>query len=304
MGPLGFLLAAALAPARLAWAAPEGYGAKGIFPVYDVSGEWVVYDKKSAGRASGDPRLRVGNRFLVVGSLGASVFAVTGSTAGYGGACKGHQPLRLRAAVLDGPRKEVGIPVIAIQAPPKFNLRRPQAKFRMLRNQVGEQTYQRLLGALKARLKDEVSSGEFRLKADDEPADSAEDGSRKPEADALASAAAKIDFGAVVSVAGLSDPFVLVEGTQVKASYRRCLRLANGGVLVGSCAVMRHELMAETSRLEFVSYDPSGQGKPFVLAYTPSEPLWGHERWGFALRKSGPRLFLGDSMDIRCREGF
>ena len=47
-----------------------------------------------------------------------------------------------------------------------------------------------------------------------------------------------------------------------------------------------------------------GGGNPYVLAFTPEEPLWGHERWGFVVRASGPRLFLTDAMDRRCREGF
>ena len=62
--------------------------------------------------------------------------------------------------------------------------------------------------------------------------------------------------------------------------------------------------MAETAQLRFVSYDPSGKGGPLLLAYSKEAPLWGHERWGFALRAAGARLFLRDAMDPRCREGF
>ncbi|MBI4060511.1 MAG: hypothetical protein HY403_03690, partial [Elusimicrobia bacterium] len=82
------------------------------------------------------------------------------------------------------------------------------------------------------------------------------------------------------------------------------LRLADGGRLLGPCVEMPHELMSETAQLRFVSYDPSGGGSPFLLAYTHGEPLWGHERWGFVLRRGGARLFLRDAMDPRCREGF
>ena len=67
---------------------------------------------------------------------------------------------------------------------------------------------------------------------------------------------------------------------------------------------MPHDLMAETAQLRFVAYDPSGKGSPFLLAYTRGEPLWGHERWGFQLTAKGPRLFLHDALDPRCRESF
>ncbi|MBI5210977.1 MAG: hypothetical protein HY927_13490 [Elusimicrobia bacterium] len=299
MAPLSLILASILAPAQAAWPASESYGAKGIFPVYDVGGEWLVFDKKDPRKK--DSRLKTGSRFLAVGSAGASVFTVAGSTLAYGGACKGNKPQRIRAAVLHGPRREVGIPVIGIAVPGRFSLKGSKAVYRALRNQVAEETYQSLMGSLKKRLGEELSSGEFRLKL---PDDAGEGGPPKNTEELAAAAAMKIDFGATVPVAGLPDPFVLVEGSQVLDSYRRCLRLADGKKLVGGCASMPHDLMAETSRLEFVSYDPSGRGQPFILGYTVSQPLWGHERWGFILRRSGPKLFLADSMDIRCREGF
>jgi hypothetical protein len=305
---LGLILLASLGPVSASWAAPgpsEPYGAKGIFPVYEVSGQWVIYDRKALGKTKPDPRLKQGLRFLVVGSAGAAVFSVEGSTAGWGAACKGAKPLKLRAAVLEGPRKDVGVPIIGISVPPKFSLKKPLAGFRTLSNQVGEETYGTLLGPIKGALRSELSSRELKPKTDEDAA--AAQG--KP-GDLAAEAAVKIDFGAPVSVAGLKDAFALVEGSQVAGTYRRCLRLADlaresgGARFLGECAPMRHELMTETARLAFVSYEPSGPGKPLILAYTPTEPLWGHERWGFALRKSGPRLFLNDSMDIRCREGF
>jgi hypothetical protein len=62
--------------------------------------------------------------------------------------------------------------------------------------------------------------------------------------------------------------------------------------------------MAETSLLEFVAYYPNAGAWPFVLAHTVSEPLWGHERWGFQITSQGPKLFLRDALDPRCREGF
>ncbi|MBI5625182.1 MAG: hypothetical protein HY924_15500 [Elusimicrobia bacterium] len=322
------LLALALGQSPLAGtcSAAESYGARGIFPVYEVSGQWVIYDKKNAGKpkAKLDSKLKTGGRWLVVGSAGAAVFTVQGSTAGSGAACKDAKPLKLRAAVLEGDRKQVGTPVIGIQVPPKFHLKGPVARPRLLRNQAGEETYRALLSPLKAALSAELASGELKAKPDEESG----------KGDPAVSAAVKIDFGAAVTVTGLADAYVLVEGSQVAGTYRRCLRLADlakarqvpggrmssdaeggqakarqvpgadKGALVGTCAVMRHELLAETARLDFLSYELSGRGKPLILAYTPSEPLWGHERWGFALTRSGPRLFLSDAMDIRCRESF
>ena len=104
--------------------------------------------------------------------------------------------------------------------------------------------------------------------------------------------------------AGLKAPVVLITGAQIGGTYRRCLRLADGDKLIGPCAEMPHDLMAETTQLRFITYDPSGKGSPFLLAYTRGEPLWGHERWGFVLRSSGVRLFLRDALDPSCRAEF
>ena len=62
--------------------------------------------------------------------------------------------------------------------------------------------------------------------------------------------------------------------------------------------------MAKPALLQFVTYDPAGGGSPFVLALTTKTPMWGDERWGFVIRAAGPRLFLMDAMDVRCRAGF
>ncbi len=107
-----------------------------------------------------------------------------------------------------------------------------------------------------------------------------------------------------MKVRGLHDPFVFVEESGISASSRRCVRLADGDKLIGGCAEMPRALMAETDLLEFVSYDPSGGGTPLLLAFTKSTPLWGDERWGYVVGAKGPRLFLMDAMDIRCRESF
>jgi hypothetical protein len=293
LAPLAFLLAAALVrPA----AAQEQYGAKGLFPAYNVGGHWLVYDKTTG--KGGSKALTLGGRFLLVGSEGADLFTVVHASAAYGGMCRGRKPLRLRAAILRGPRPKVGDPILAIKVPESFTLKGSRAEYRVLPNQVGEPVYQALGSALTAATVEEAKSGAFRFKLDDAGAEAFK-ADPKPEQVLL-----KIDYAAKVDVAGLKDPLVLVTGAQVSNSFRRCLRLADGGKLIGDCVEMPSDLMAETALLRFVSYDPSGKGAPLLLAYTKDAPLWGHERWGFALRASGARLLVRDAMDPRCREGF
>lgn len=271
----------------------DRYGAKGIFPVYEGDGKWWIYEKGGRQEA-----LKPGARFLVVGSRGSGLFSVARSSAAFGGLCRARQPVKLRTAILAGDRKPVGSPIIGIAVTPAFTLKGSKARYTPLSNQVTEQTYARLLAPLKSAVSDEIKRGVFRFKVDDNP-------SPRLLADPLPEQLTlKIDFGSEVGVRGLSAPFVLVAGAQASATYRRCLRLADGERLLGDCLEMPDALMAETSRLQFVAYDPSGKGGVLVLAYTPAEPLWGHERWGFALTSAGPRLFLMDSMDPRCREGF
>lgn len=269
----------ALAGCAPAAQAQEEYGAKGIFPVYETSGQWVIFDKKPNPK-SPTPVVK-GERYLVVGSAGAEVFEVARSSGTYGGSCRAGKPLKLKAGLLIGPRRKVGRPIIGIHVPPSFTLKGSRAEYTALKNEVSEATYAGLGQALRA------SAAAGALEA------------VKPE-----SIQTKIDFGATVRLDGVERPFVFVEETQTNDSYHRCLRLASGDKLIGDCAEMPRTLMAETALLQFVSYDPSGKGSPFVLAFTRSQPLWGDERWAFVVRDSGPRLFLMDAMDIRCREGF
>lgn len=292
------MLTALLAAAALARpaAAQDEYGAKGLFPVYEYGGQWLVYDKTTA--AGGSKALLPGGEFLVVGSAGADVFDVARASAAFGGACRARKPARLRAALLKGPRRSVGDPILGLKVPDGFTLKNSHAAYKPLPNEVGEPLYQALGGALTAATVEEAKSGAFRFKPDDEGRD-AFLADPKPEKVLL-----KIDYAAKVSVAGLKEPVVLVTGAQISNSFRRCLRLADGDALVGGCVEMPNDLMAETGLLRFVSYDPSGKGSPLLLAYTKEAPLWGHERWGFALRAAGARLFLRDAMDPRCREGF
>lgn len=281
---------AAPAPAK------EPYGARGIFPVYETAGQWLIFDKRPGKNPSGP--LAPGKRFLVVGSAGAEVFSVARTSGTYGGACRGRKPLRLRAALLKGPRAAVGRPLIGIAVPDRFSLKGSKAVYRPLKNEVAEADYARLDALLKASALEDLRSGLFRLRADD--ADGAALAA-DPKAEQLR---LKLDFGARLEVAGLGPVFAFVEETEYSMSSRRCLRAEEGGRLLGKCVEMPRALMAETALLQFVAYDPSGRGQPLLLAFTPEPPLWGDERWGFQLRAGGPRLLFMDAMDPRCREGF
>jgi hypothetical protein len=290
--PALLVLLAGLRPAS----AQEAYGAKGLFPAYSVDGHWLIYDK-TVGRG-GSQALKLGGRFLLIGSEGADLFTVAHASAAYGGACRKSKPSRLRAAILRGPRRSVGVPILAIKVPASFSLQGSRAEYRALPNAVGEPVYRALGASLAAATVEEARSGEFRFKPDDEGA-AAFAADPKPEKVLL-----KIDYAAKVRVSGLKDALVLVTGAQISNSFRRCLRLADGDKLIGGCTEMPSDLMAETALLRFVSYDPSGRGGPLLLAYTKDAPLWGHERWGFVLRAAGARLIVRDAMDPRCREGF
>jgi hypothetical protein len=291
---LVLLVSAVLLPVRAR--AADAYGAKGLFPVYAVGGRWLIYDKTSSEAASRS--LRPGSRFLLIGSRDAAVFDAAHATAAFGGICRKRKPARLRAAVLSGPRKTVGDPILAIKVPRGFTLKGSRAVYRALPNVVDESVYKDLQTAIASATVREAESGAFRLKPGDEGA-RAFLGAPDP-----AKILIKIDYAARPDVAGLKHPLVLVTGAQISNSFRRCLRLADGGRLIGDCVEMPSDLMAETALLRFVSYDPSGGGSPLLLAYTKTAPLWGHERWGFVLRKSGARLFLRDAMDPRCRSSF
>lgn len=291
---LGAALALLLLPA--APFAQDAYGSRGLFPVYATAGQWLIFDK-TAGRGEAAV-LAPGRRFLVIGSEGAALFSVARSSTAYGGACRDRRPARLRAALLKGPRSEVGDPVLALKVPPGFALRGSRAAYKPLPNAVDESVYRALGAALNEAALAEARSGEFRFKPEDEGA-AAFLADPKPEGLLL-----KIDYASPVALAGLPSAMALVTGTQISNSYRRCLRLAAAGALLGSCVEMAHELMGETGMLRFVSYDPAGKGAPLLLAYTKDAPLWGHERWVFQLRAAGARLVLRDAMDPRCREGF
>jgi len=138
------LLLALLCLPAVASHAQEDYGTKGIFPVYETSGQWVIFDKRRASSAA----LAVGSRFLVIGSEGAQLFDVARTSGTYGGACKDHKPMRLRAALLKGPRSAVGRPIIGIKVPAAFKLKGSRAVYLRLPNKVDEATYAALQPAL------------------------------------------------------------------------------------------------------------------------------------------------------------
>lgn len=296
------LAAALLLLCALPGRAQLPYGDKGIFPVYEDGGKWLIFDKKavkdSKRNKKHDKRLEPGRRLLVIGSRGSELFNVERTTSTYGGACAGRVPLRLPAAVLSGARDAVGIPVIALAVRDGYSLKGSKAGFTALGNRVGEDTYQLLGKVLKDRALEEVRDGNFRFKLDDAPTREFLD-NPPPEQIAL-----KIEFASGIKLQGMASPMVVIEGTQVLGTYRRCLRLADGGRLVGDCVEMPSDLRVETSLLNFLSYDPKGRGRPYLLAFTSAPPLWGHERWGFALRSVGVKAFLMDAMDARCRESF
>jgi hypothetical protein len=261
--------------------AQEDYGAKGIFPVYVSAGHWFVYDK--APGAAPTKALSLKSSFLVIAAGGEELLSVAHSSAAYGGLCRERKPSRLRTAVFAPASRSIGAPIVALKAPPGFSLRGHHTASRALPNAVGEALYQSLGPALSAAAVAELpSSGAAQT---DKPF-------------------VKIDFAARVPVAGLKAPLVLVTGAQVSSVYRRCLRLADGDTLVGSCLEMPHALMAESQALRFAVYDPGEKGSPLLLAYTEEEPLWGHERWVFSLRSSGAKLVVRDALDARCRESF
>mgnify|MGYP001563875093 CR=1 FL=1 len=290
---LALLAVLALAPAC---AAQVEYGVRGLFPVYTSGNQWVIFDKpRKSGKASD---LMPGSNFLIVGSIGADLFVVGRTSATYGGGCQNKKPLKLRAALLKGPRSAVGEPVMAIKVPDDFQMKGSRARYDALENKVDEPLYRLLGSTLTAAALQEGRSGAYRFRADDE--DSAAF-LADPKAEKIAM---KIDFAAHPSVAGLKAPTALITDAQISSSHRRCLRLADGDRLIGRCAEMPHDLMSETAQLSFVAYDPGGNGSPFLLAYTRGDPLWGHERWGFILRANGARLFLRDAMDPNCRASF
>lgn len=315
MMPLGLLWAAGVVSSEKPAPPPDGRGdvqvgaagpersprggskVPGIFPVYEAGGRWMVVERPKGKRLVGR-----GADLLVIGSKGVDRFQAARSTRTYLAACEGARPAPTTAFLLSAasPRSfsRVGAPVIAILLKKGAKVDPSQAAFRALPNQAREAVYRRLEEPLREAILSDLAAGAFRIAADDQEGQLL---ARNPNPEKLQM---KIDFASRVGYRGLPEAFLLVEGAQVSRTYRRCLRLFSGEKPLGACAEMPHQLMAETRGLEFVAYDPGGRGRPFILAYTETEPLWGHERWGFQLTDGGPKLFLRDALDPRCREAF
>lgn len=274
-------------------APPKRRSAAGIFPVYDLPQGWLLFDR------DGKPRsIANGSPFVVVGSKGTGVLTVQG-TAQVDAACVKGKPGKTSGYVLASRGGEaLGTPIIALRVPKGQKVDTRAAKLYRLVNEVGEETYGLYGKALKDAIINDVRTGAFQFKLDDSLG---EHYANNPDPEKIQ---LKIDFGSKVRIGGLRKALVLVEAANISRTFRRCIRLFDQNSALGECAQMPSDLMTETQTLEFVAYDPSGKGSPFMLAYTTREPLWGHERWGFQLSKRGPKRFLMDALDPKCRERF
>ncbi len=275
--------------------APSGSRVPGIFAVYEASGRWMLIERDGK-------RLGPNASLIVIGSRGLDSFKIEKATKTYAAACEGSRPAARRAWLLTAADaksfKKVGTPVIALLLKPGARFDAAKARFSVLKNEATEAVYQKVEPVLRAAVAGDLASGAFQMDIGDE------DGHRTAAAPDPEKIRLKLDFAARLRLAGLNAPLLVVEGAQYSRSYRRCLRLLDGQNPVGSCVEMPHELMVETAGLEFVAYDPSGSGRPFILAFSPKPPLWGHERWGFQSSDAGLKLFLRDALDPRCRDSF
>ena len=271
----------------------------GIFPVYEADKRWMLVERVPAG---GKRIVKQDTQLVVIGSKGAAQFHAATSTQSYLPACRDAKPAKTLAFLLSAksPKnfQQVGTPIIAIAMKPGASFDSSRAVFYALRNEVKEEVYQKLSGPIVDSVVEDLKSGTFQIKLGDSLGHAY---AQSPDPKKIQM---KIDFGSKLRLRGFEDAFVLIEGVQLSKSFRRCLRLFEAGRPVGSCVEMPHELMSETRSLQFVAYDPSGKGTPFILAYTQDPPLWGHERWGFQVTTKGPKLFLKDTLDPRCRESF
>lgn len=287
---------AAQRKAPKAAAVPAGSRVPGIYAVYEASGRWMLVDR------DGKKGLKPGSQLVVIGSHGLGQFHIDKASRTYATACEGSRPVARRAWLLTGKDakafKQVGTPVIAILLRPGAAFDSRRARFTALKNEVSEPLYKKLDAPLRAAVAADLGSGVFQMDLGDE------DGHKtasKPDPDKIR---LKIDFASHLRLDGLKDGVILVEGAEFSRSYRRCLRMVDDGAPVGACVEMPHELMAETAALEFVAYDPARSGRPFLLAFTDKTPLWGDERWGFQTTPEGPKLFMRDALDPRCRDAF
>lgn len=273
----------------------------GIFPVYEADKRWMLLERMPKGRRQAR-LVAAGTPLLVIGSKGIAQFYAQKATTTYTADCEALKAKPMRGYYLSAKSAKsfaaVGTPVIAIKLPKGRKIDSSRAKFAALPNTVREAVYKELESSIRAGVIADVKSGAFQTELDD-PGFLRFEAAPDPNGFQL-----KIDYASDIRLRGNPGAKITVEGIQISKAYRRCLRLFAGDKAVGECAEMPHELMSETRGLQFISYDPSGGGRPFLLAYTKDAPLWGDERWGFQLTAQGPKLFLQDALDPRCREAF
>lgn len=287
------MLAELAAAAWLLWPVPSA-GAASIHPVYPSDAGMILVDRRPGAWKKG---YKKNSPFLVVGSRAAAILSVVKATSTWEAACKGKKHLTLPAYVLGGrDAGRIGDPIIAIFLKKRSAVDTRRAQFKRLGNQVNEDAYRDFLDSVKAITSKELTSGDFVIDPGD---DYGRQLASQPNAEHQLH---NFDFGAQLKLAGIQDAFFMVDRIQFSKTLRRCVRLFINGKAAGGCAPMPHQLMAETNLLEFVSYDPNGTGQPFLLAYTPKAPLWGHERWGFQVSRRGPKRFMMDALDPKCRE--
>lgn len=283
---------------RAAAKTPRRSAVPGIYPVYESGGRWILVEHPPGRRRTA----RQGTVVLVIGSRGTAPFYLSRSTRSYEIGCRARRPVPKLAYLLSAKSaknfKDVGTPIIAIKLKKGARYDSSGGGFRALKNAVGDETYKLLERKVRGAIMDDLRGGRFQIKPGDERGHLL---ARNPNPENIQ---IKFDFFSKIRYRGMKKASVLVEGAQVSRSYRRCLRLIAGSDPVGDCAEMPHELMVETRQLRFVSYDPARRGRPFLFAYTQGAPLWGHERWGFRITDTGPKLFLRDALDPRCRASF
>lgn len=287
--------------AAAAAATPAKGGKKGgIFPVYEAGGRWMVIERVPAG--SSHRSVTRGTELVVIGSRGVDKFYASRSTRTYLAACENNRPAPTLGYLLKASSaknfKRVGTPVIALPLRKGVRFNPAKAWFYRLANEVREDTYKKLEKTIRGKILEDVASGAYLMDPEDEGGHKF---AKDPDPEDILM---KIDFGSKIRYRGMSNPFVLVDDVKISRSRRRCVRLFDGDKPVGDCAEMPHELLSETQGLKFVAYDPSRRNRPFVLAFTDKEPLWGHERWGIQLTQKGPKVFLKDALDPKCRAGF
>ena len=181
------------------------------------------------------------------------------TSAATGSSCRKSQPILLPTALLKGPRRAVGSPIIGIQVNADFQLQGSQARYLDLHNEIDEGTYSRLADAVKSAVVSDIKARTFRFNPDD---------SRGPllrQDPAPEQIQMKMDFGASLLVRGLTDAFVFIETSQVSATSRRRLRLADGKELTGKGVEMPDTILLPLSQWAYIMSTPRSQYSNFTI---------------------------------------